>query len=216
METKVKDAIADKGLSRSHITMLDALLKLRQICCDPSLLSIKEASKLGESAKLETLFELLEELLAEGRKILIFSQFTSMLKIIQTRIEEKNINFALLTGATRKREEVIEKFKKPDCPLFLISLKAGGVGLNLVEADTVIHYDPWWNPAVENQATDRAHRIGQTKTVFIYKLIVENSIEDKILQLQEKKKNLQEGMYNTSKQKTEKFDAEDLLNLLSE
>lgn len=216
METKVRDAIADKGLSRSHITMLDALLKLRQICCDPSLLSIQEASKLNESAKIETLFELLEELLAEGRKILIFSQFTSMLKIIQERIEEKNIDYALLTGATRKREEAIEKFKKPECPLFLISLKAGGVGLNLVEADTVIHYDPWWNPAVENQATDRAHRIGQTKTVFIYKLIVENSIEEKILQLQEKKKNLQEGMYDTSKNKTEKFDAEDLLNLLSE
>ncbi len=216
MEKKVRDAIADKGLSRSHITMLDALLKLRQICCDPSLLAIKEASTLGESAKLETLFELIEELLKEGRKILIFSQFTSMLKIIQERIEEKDINYALLTGATRKREEAIEKFKKSDCPLFLISLKAGGVGLNLVEADTVIHYDPWWNPAVENQASDRAHRIGQTKTVFVYKLIVENSIEEKILQLQEKKKNLQEGMYDTSKDKAEKLDAEDLLNLLSE
>ncbi len=216
MEKKVRDAIADKGLSRSHITMLDALLKLRQICCDPSLLPIKEASTLGESAKLETLFELVEELLAEGRKILIFSQFTSMLKIIQEKIEQKGINYALLTGATRKREEVIEKFKKSDCPLFLISLKAGGVGLNLVEADTVIHYDPWWNPAVENQASDRAHRIGQTKTVFIYKLIVENSIEEKILQLQEKKKNLQEGMYDTSKDKAEKLDAEDLLSLLSE
>ena len=216
MEKKVRDAIADKGLSRSHITMLDALLKLRQICCDPSLLAIQEASQLGESAKLETLFELLEELLAEGRKILIFSQFTSMLKIIQERIEQKGFNYALLTGSTRKREEVIEKFKKSDCPLFLISLKAGGVGLNLVEADTVIHYDPWWNPAVENQASDRAHRIGQTKTVFVYKLIVENSIEEKILQLQEKKKNLQEGMYDTSKDKAEKLDAEDLLNLLSE
>ena len=215
MEQKVRDAVADKGLSRSHITILDALLKLRQICCDPSLLSISEAAKVKESAKLETLFELVEELLSEGRKILVFSQFTSMLKIIQESLDEKNINYALLTGQTRKRDEVIEKFKKPDCNIFLISLKAGGVGLNLVEADTVIHYDPWWNPAVENQATDRAHRIGQTKTVFVYKLVVENSIEEKIVKLQEKKKSLQDGMYDTNKEETEKFDAEDLIDLLS-
>ncbi len=216
MEQKVRDAVADKGLSRSHITILDALLKLRQICCDPSLLSISEASKVKESAKLETFFELVEELLAEGRKILVFSQFTSMLKIIQEALEKKSINYALLTGQTRKREEVIENFKKPDCNIFLISLKAGGVGLNLVEADTVIHYDPWWNPAVENQATDRAHRIGQTKTVFVYKLVVENSIEEKILKLQEKKKSLQEGMYDKDKEEQEKFDAKDLIELLSE
>jgi len=215
MEQKVRDAVADKGLSRSHITILDALLKLRQICCDPSLLSISEAAKVKESAKLETLFELVEELLSEGRKILVFSQFTSMLKIIQESLDEKNINYALLTGQTRKRDEVIEKFKKPDCNIFLISLKAGGVGLNLVEADTVIHYDPWWNPAVENQATDRAHRIGQTKTVFVYKLVVENSIEEKIVKLQEKKKSLQDGMYDTNKEETEKFDAEDLIDLLN-
>ena len=215
MEQKVRDAVADKGLSRSHITILDALLKLRQICCDPSLLSISEAAKVKESAKLETLFELVEELLSEGRKILVFSQFTSMLKIIQESLDEKNINYALLTGQTRKRDEVIEKFKKPDCNIFLISLKAGGVGLNLVEADTVIHYDPWWNPAVENQATDRAHRIGQTKTVFVYKLVVENSIEEKIVKLQEKKKSLQDGMHDTNKEETEKFDAEDLIDLLN-
>ncbi len=216
MEQKVRDVVADKGLSRSHITILDALLKLRQICCDPSLLSISEAAKVKESAKLETLFELVDELLAEGRKILIFSQFTSMLKIIQEALEKKSINYALLTGQTRKREEVIENFKKPECNIFLISLKAGGVGLNLVEADTVIHYDPWWNPAVENQATDRTHRIGQTKTVFVYKLVVENSIEEKILKLQEKKKSLQEGLYDKGKEEREKFDAEDLINLLSE
>ena len=215
MEQKVRDAVADKGISRSHITILDALLKLRQICCDPSLLSISEAAKVKESAKLETFFELVEELLTEGRKILVFSQFTSMLKIIQESLEEKNINYALLTGQTRKRDEVIEKFKKSDCNIFLISLKAGGVGLNLVEADTVIHYDPWWNPAVENQATDRAHRIGQTKTVFVYKLVVENSIEEKIIKLQEKKESLQDGMYDTAQDKAEKFDADDLIDLLN-
>jgi len=160
---------------------------------------------------------LVEELLAEGRKILVFSQFTSMLKIIQDALDAKDINYALLTGSTRKREEVIESFKKTDCNIFLISLKTGGLGLNLVEADTVIHYDPWWNPAVENQATDRAHRIGQTKTVFVYKLVVENSIEEKIIKLQEKKKSLQDGMYDTStNSKADKFVAEDLISLLSE
>lgn len=216
MEQKVRDLVADKGLSRSHITILDALLKLRQICCDPSLLSISEASKVKESAKLETFFELVEELLAEDRKILVFSQFTSMLKIIQDALEKKGINFALLTGQTKKREEVIEKFRQSDCHIFLISLKAGGVGLNLVEADTVIHYDPWWNPAVENQATDRAHRIGQNKTVFVYKLVVANSIEEKILTLQEKKKSLQERVYDASKDERQLFDAAELIDLLRE
>ena len=215
MEQKVRDAVNAKGLGSSHITILDALLKLRQVCCDPSLLKIKEAQKVQESAKLELFLELIDELMQENRKILVFSQFTSMLAIIEEKIKSRNINYSKLTGATRKREEAIEKFTKGDADIFLISLKAGGVGLNLVEADTVIHYDPWWNPAVENQATDRAHRIGQKKAVFVYKLIVENTIEQKILEMQKKKQALQDGIYDSDKQQDDiKFSGNELLELL--
>ncbi|CAC9657746.1 DEAD/DEAH box helicase [bacterium endosymbiont of Bathymodiolus sp. 5 South] len=212
MEAKVREAIAQKGLAKSHIMLLDALLKLRQVCCDPQLVKIEMAKKVEESAKLQLFLDLLEELLSENRKILVFSQFTSMLSILQDQLERKNISYTKLTGATKKREEVIEKFTSGQADVFLISLKAGGVGLNLTEADTVIHYDPWWNPAVENQATDRAHRIGQTKAVFVYKLIIENSIEEKILELQKKKLQLQQGIYKGGK--TEKISGKELLKLL--
>lgn len=215
MEQKVQDAVSAKGLGSSHITILDALLKLRQVCCDPSLLKIQEAQKLHESAKLELFSDLVDELLQEGKKILVFSQFTSMLAIIEEKLKLQKISFAKLTGATRKREETIEEFTKGDAKIFLISLKAGGVGLNLTEADTVIHYDPWWNPAVENQATDRAYRIGQDKPVFVYKLIVENSIEQKILELQKKKQLLQDGIYDGNQQQEDfKFKGNELLELL--
>ncbi|MDQ7045951.1 MAG: DEAD/DEAH box helicase [Sulfurimonas sp.] len=215
MEEKVKQAVEAKGLASSNITMLDALLKLRQVCCDPSLLKIKEAQKVKESAKLELLLGLLDELLAEGRKILLFSQFTSMLAIIEEKIKAKNFSYTKLTGSTRDREKVIDEFSSGKADIFLISLKAGGVGLNLVAADTVIHYDPWWNPAVENQATDRAYRIGQNKAVFVYKLIVENTIEQKILELQEKKKLIQDSIYDDNKQQEDvKFSGKELLNLL--
>jgi SNF2 family DNA or RNA helicase len=170
------------------------------------------AKKVKDSAKLHLFLDLLEELLAENRKILVFYQFTSMLKILQNQLEQKNISYTQLTGATKKREEVIEKFTSGEVNVFLISLKAGGVGLNLTEADTVIHYDPWWNPAVENQATDRAHRIGQTKAVFVYKLIIENSIEERILELQKKKLQLQQGIYKGGK--TDKVLGKELLKLL--
>jgi SNF2 family DNA or RNA helicase len=214
MEKKVKEAIASKGLSRSHITILDALLKLRQVCCDPSLLKVTEAKKVTKSAKMELFLGLVEKLIEEKRKILVFSQFTSMLTIIENELKAKNISFVKLTGATRKREEVIKKFKSDGVDLFLISLKAGGVGLNLVEADSVIHYDPWWNPAVENQATDRAYRIGQDKPVFVYKLIVENTIEQKIIELQKKKEAIGEGVYSTKRDEKEIFKGEELLELL--
>lgn len=135
--------------------------------------------------------------------------------VIEEAIKKRKITYTKLTGSTRKREEAIEKFTSGKASIFLISLKAGGVGLNLTEADTVIHYDPWWNPAVENQATDRAHRIGQNKKVFVYKLIVENSIEEKILQLQEKKKAIQESVYKDGKvDSSSKLTSEDLMNLL--
>ena len=214
MEKKVREAIKGKGLSRSHITILDALLKLRQVCCDPQLLKLDSAKGVKESAKLEMFLELIDDLNLEGRKVLVFSQFTSMLSIIEEQIKKRKILYSKLTGATRKREEAIEKFTKGDAQIFLISLKAGGVGLNLVEADTIIHYDPWWNPAVENQATDRAYRIGQDKAVFVYKLIVENSIEEQIIKLQEKKKALQSGIYQGNEDKSDKFDGEELVELL--
>ncbi len=215
MEAKVREAIKGKGLSRSHITILDALLKLRQVCCHPGLLKLESAKNIKESTKLDMFLELIDELHSEGRKVLVFSQFTSMLSIIEEEIIKLKIPYTKLTGSTRKREEAIEKFTQGDAQIFLISLKAGGVGLNLVEADTVIHYDPWWNPAVENQATDRAYRIGQDKPVFVYKLIVENSIEEQILKLQEKKKSLQDGIYqDKDKKKEDGFTGDELVELL--
>ena len=215
MEKKVREAIAQKGLARSHITILDALLKLRQVCCDPRLLPAA-AGKGIHSAKLDMLMEILPELLDEGRRILIFSQFTTMLGLIGQALQAQQIPYLKLTGQTRKRDEVIESFRQGEANLFLISLKAGGVGLNLTEADTVIHYDPWWNPAVESQATDRAHRIGQDKPVFVYKLITEGTVEEKILGLQARKQQLADNIYGKDKgDATLLSDAETIRELLS-
>lgn len=204
MEKRVRDAIAKKGLARSHITILDALLKLRQVCCDPRLLpEATRGNRPAPSAKLEMLMEMLPELIEEGRRILLFSQFTTMLGLIEQEVKASGLSYTKLTGQTRKRDEVIEEFRNGQVNLFLISLKAGGVGLNLTEADTVIHYDPWWNPAVEAQATDRAHRIGQDKPVFVYKLISEGTVEEKIIALQEKKQHLAQAIYGKSRDRDE-------------
>jgi SNF2 family DNA or RNA helicase len=214
MEKKVRDAIAEKGLSRSHITILDALLKLRQTCCDPRTLPLKEAQKVKESAKLDLLMALLPEQLEEGRRILIFSQFTRMIALIEEELNARKIAYSKLTGQTRNRDEAIERFKSGEVAVFLISLKAGGVGLNLTEADTVIIYDPWWNPAAESQAADRAHRIGQDKAVFVYKLITENTVEEKILAMQDRKRALAESIYKDgAKEPSLKLTAEDLTAL---
>jgi len=194
MDSRLKDIIADKGLKRSQIEVLDALLKLRQVCNHPKLLSLDGAKKVNQSAKLDHLMETLPEQIDEGRKILIFSQFTSMLALIEEELVGAGIDFVKLTGATTKRQEVVDKFQNGDVPVFLISLRAGGVGLNLTAADTVIHFDPWWNPAVENQATDRAYRIGQDKPVFVYKYIIENSIEEKIQKIQQNKAELAKAL----------------------
>jgi superfamily II DNA or RNA helicase len=216
MDKRVREAIVRQGLARSHITILDALLKLRQVCCDPRLLKLRTGNSAPPSAKLEFLLDLLEELLAEGRKILLFSQFTSMLTLIEDELARRSIDYAKLTGQTRKRDEAIDRFRNGEVPLFVISLKAGGVGLNLPEADTVIHYDPWWNPAVEAQATDRAHRIGQTQPVFVYKLIVANSVEARMLELQERKRALAAGIYaGNSGASNLEFDADALASLLA-
>lgn len=186
MAKKVRQQIAKQGLGRSQILFLEALLKLRQVCCDPRL--TKKVSNKHVGSKLKELFSFLSDLLAQGRRVLLFSQFTSMLALIEEELRAHGIAYAKLTGATRKREQAIAKFRNGEAPLFLISLKAGGTGLNLVEADTVIHYDPWWNPAVEEQATDRAHRIGQTQSVNVYRLVAQGTVEERILALQERKR----------------------------
>ena len=194
-DRKLRHALVEQGVGRSQIMIFDALLKLRQICCDPRLVRLPAAEALvkkghAHSAKLATLMEMLVELLDEGRKVLLFSQFTSMLALIEIELEKRGILYAKLTGQTRDRETPIDDFQQGRVPLFLISLKAGGTGLNLTAADTVIHYDPWWNPAVEEQATARAHRIGQHKPVFVYKLMTQGTVEEKILALQDRKRGL--------------------------
>ncbi len=215
MDFRVREEIAAKGFNRSQIVILDALLKLRQVCCDPRLLKLDAARKVQERAKLDQLMDMLPELVDEGRKVLVFSQFTSMLALIEAELVKAKIGFTTLTGSTTDREAVIKGFQEGDIPVFLISLKAGGVGLNLTAADTVIHFDPWWNPAVENQATDRAHRLGQTKNVFVYKLVVAGSIEEKILALQEKKAELAAGVLSGDGVALSKFGESDIRALLA-
>ncbi len=215
MDKRVRDAIAAKGLAKSHIIVLDALLKLRQICCHPQLLKSPAARKVTDSAKLDYLTnELLPTLLEEGRRILLFSTFTSMLALIEEHLIAEKIPYLKLTGQTQDRATLVKRFQTGEIPIFLISLKAGGTGLNLTAADTVIHYDPWWNPAAENQATDRAHRIGQTKPVFVHKLVCRGTIEDRILELQKHKSALVEALLSDETSKL-RIDAETLSHLLS-
>ncbi len=214
MEKTVREALHTQGLGRSQITILDALLKLRQVCCDPRLLKLSAASQVRQSAKLEQLLDMLPEMVAEGRKILLFSQFTEMLGLIEKALPALNIPWVKLTGQSKNRDAIIDKFTSGQVPLFLISLKAGGVGLNLPQADTVIHYDPWWNPAVENQATDRAHRIGQKQSVWVLKLVAQGTIEERMLALQERKAQLAQDMYEGAVQRKEPLFGEADLNEL--
>ncbi len=199
--------------SRNKLKVLAELMKLRQICCDPSLCF--EGYK-GESAKLESCLELVDSAIDGGHRILLFSQFTSMIAILQERLAERGVEFYTITGSTskEKRIQLVKEFNEGSTPVFLISLKAGGVGLNLTGADVVIHYDPWWNLAVQNQATDRAHRIGQTKKVTVYKLIVRKSIEEKIQKLQETKRSLAEQILDADAADIGSMTREELLELL--
>lgn len=194
MDKRVRQAIAARGFDKSQMVFLEALMKLRQICCDPRLLKLEGESKmeaeLAGSGKLDYLFELLETLVEEGRRTLLFSQFTTMLEIIENGLNERKISYLKLTGASKHRGKLVEEFQNGTASVFLISLKAGGTGLNLVAADTVIHYDPWWNPAAEAQATDRAYRIGQDKPVFVHKLICQGTVEERIHKLQQQKSQL--------------------------
>jgi superfamily II DNA or RNA helicase len=195
MHERVRREIDRKGIQRSQMIILDALLKLRQVCCDPRLLKLEAARPVKQSAKLELLVEMLPDLVEDGRRILLFSQFTTMLGLIEERLKGLNIDHVKLTGQTRDRATPIDRFQSGAVPVFLISLKAGGSGLNLTAADTVIHYDPWWNPAVERQATDRAHRIGQDKPVFVYKLLTRGTVEEKIVALQARKQELADALF---------------------
>ncbi len=215
MHDKVRREVARRGLAQSHITILDALLKLRQICCDPRLLKMAAAAKVRQSAKLERLMDMVPELVAEGRRILLFSQFTSMLALIEEALDRQRIGCVKLTGQSRDRETPIGRFQDGEAPLFLISLKAGGTGLNLTAADTVIHYDPWWNPAVENQATDRAHRIGQDKAVFVFKLLTTGTVEEKIQALQQHKRELADGLFDPEAKAGTALSEEDLDQLFA-
>ncbi|MDB6042945.1 MAG: hypothetical protein JWM63_1496 [Gammaproteobacteria bacterium] len=207
---RIQEVVRQHGLARSQITILDALLKLRQACCDPRLLEVAAGKDEIPSAKLDWLSTVLPELIEEGRRVLLFSQFTSMLRLIEAAVTGLGIPYCLLTGETQNRSDVIARFQSGAVPLFLISLKAGGTGLNLTAADTVIHYDPWWNPAVEAQATDRAHRIGQDKPVFVYKLIAQGTVEERIMQLQATKHELASRLYTQNSAAPASWTAADL------
>lgn len=207
---RVREAVGSKGMGQSGVVVLDALLKLRQVCCDPRLVKLEAAQSVLESAKLEHLSDMLEQLVQEGRRVLVFSQFAEMLALISELLTSMNLGHLLLTGQTQNRTELVDRFQAGEAPIFLISLKAGGVGLNLTAADTVIHYDPWWNPAAEDQATDRAHRIGQDKPVFVYKLICASTVEERIQTLQARKAELAAALLEGGTSSVLRFDEEDL------
>ncbi len=212
---EIRESIQKTGTERNRMMILDTLLKLRQVCCHPRLTRLEHAEHL-ESAKLNHLLQMVTELVEEGRKILIFSQFTSMLSLIEHALRKRRFKLSKLTGETKDRVGVVESFQQGHSDIFLISLKAGGTGLNLTAADTVIHYDPWWNPAVEQQATDRAYRIGQDKPVFVYKLLTEHSVEDSILSLQQQKQALMNSIYSEAEVTSTQFSlsTEELLSLI--
>src|SRR5581483_11006338 len=168
------------------------------------------AAGVRESQKLEALLEMLESLIEDGRRILLFSQFTSMLDLIKPELVKRHLQFVELRGDTRDRVTPVERFQSGTVPLFLVSLKAGGTGLNLTAADTVIHYDPWWNPAVERQATDRAHRIGQHRPVFVYKLIAVGTVEERILELQQQKGALAASIFDDAAAGVQTFDESEI------
>jgi SNF2 family DNA or RNA helicase len=192
---QITELSGPKDQNKGRMLMLTALLRLRQACCDLRLLGMPDLSQEQASAKLELLDELLREAIDGGHRVLIFSQFVSMLQLQKAALEAADISYCYLDGQTKDRMKVVDLFQNDSgIPVFLISLKAGGVGLNLTGADTVVHFDPWWNPAVEAQATDRAHRIGQEKVVTAYKLITRGTVEEKILKLQETKRGLMEAI----------------------
>ncbi len=210
---EVFEEVEKHGIERSQVSIFTALLRLRQICCHPSLVGKKKGFESGKMLEFE---DLLLEILSEGHRVLVFSQFVEMLTLLKALLEKNKIEYEYLDGRTRHREKHIQHFQKDEkVKVFLISLRAGGTGINLTAADYVIHYDPWWNPAVEDQATDRVHRLGQTRHVFAYKMITKDSVEEKILGLQDRKRSLAKGILSTDSAMGKKFNLEDLEFLFS-
>ncbi len=213
---KVFDMVMKQGFQKSRMEILKTLLRLRQVCCHLELLKLEGLEAKQPSAKMDLFFELINEALDGGHRVLVFSQFTSMLAILKRELEQRQVNYCYLDGATQERLKVVHEFNtNRKIPIFLISLKAGGTGLNLTGADIVIHYDPWWNPAVEDQATDRAYRIGQKRTVYSMKLITKGTVEEKVLELQKRKKAIIDATLETDEQVMGTMTWEDVQELLS-
>jgi len=214
-KAEIQGRVEEVGLEKSQMTILAALTRLRQVCCDPRLLGLPDASALPPSAKLEAFKELMADAVGSGRKVLVFSQFVEMQKLLGDALNELKIDFLWLHGGTKNREELVTQFQsKSGPPVFLISLKAGGSGLTLTEADTVVHFDPWWNPAVEDQATDRAHRIGQDKPVMVYRFVVEDTVEQKMVELGARKREVAESALGRDVTAGKKLTMEDVEALL--
>ncbi|MHB9007766.1 MAG: SNF2-related protein [Limisphaerales bacterium] len=214
---EVLEAAGPQGLAKSRMLVLTTLLRLRQVCCDLRLLKLPDLDPATASGKVDLFAELLEEVIDGGHRVLVFSQFTTMLGLLRERLEAEGVGFCYLDGSTGDRAGVVRQFQtRSEIPVFLISLKAGGTGLNLTGADTVIHFDPWWNPAVEAQATDRAHRIGQTRVVTSYKLIARGTVEEKILKLQARKRATLQAMLGDEEQFTGTLDWEEIQELLTD
>jgi non-specific serine/threonine protein kinase len=208
---KVEDSINARGFEQSGFQVLEGLLRLRQICSHPLLF---DKTFTGDSGKFRLVEESIIDIVAEKHKILVFSQFVAALELLRERMALRGIRSEILTGATKNRLEVVDKFQsEKGAPVFFISLKAGGTGLNLTSADYVFHIDPWWNPSAENQASDRAYRIGQTKPVFVYKIITRNSIEERVLELQERKRQLMDSVIQTESSLLKKLSKDDILDL---
>jgi hypothetical protein len=208
---QVLGTVRDKGVKRSTILVLEALTRLRQACCDGGLLPFPEATSLGQSTKRTRLLELVDQLVEDGHRALVFSQWPSLLKRVRDDLDARGIPYLYLDGGTKNRGVLQTRWNHPaGPPLFLISLKAGGTGMNLTAADHVIHLDPWWNPAAEDQATDRAHRIGQTKPVMVYKLVAKDTVEEKILDLQARKRALSSAALDEGRLGVDALTAQDL------
>lgn len=212
---KLENLVQDRGFERSRMEVLKVLLQLRQACCHLDLLKMDGVNSRAPSGKLELFKEMMLEAVDGGHRVLVFSQFTSMLAILREELEKMGLSSCYLDGSTKNRMDVVRRFQgDPSIPAFLISLKAGGTGLNLTGADMVIHYDPWWNPAVENQATDRAYRIGQKKNVYSLKMITRDSVEEKVLELQRKKQQVIDATLDTDEKMLQSLEWEDVQELL--
>ncbi len=213
---RISEMVEKEGFNKSRMEILKTLLRLRQTCNHIDLLKLDGVKSKHPSAKMELFFELLNEALDSKHRVLVFSQFTSMLAILRSEMDERELKYCYLDGSTKDRQDVVRRFNKDrNIPVFLMSLKAGGTGLNLTGADMVIHFDPWWNPAVEDQATDRAHRIGQKRTVYSVKLITKGTVEEKVVEMQSRKKGIIDATLTTDEQVMQKLTWEDVQELLS-